>query len=51
MRMCEVLLMKELRQPLSEINDMSEKQVYEYITIIDELEKIKKEKMEAANNG
>jgi hypothetical protein len=51
MRMCEVLLMEELHQPLSEINNMSEKQVHEYIIIIDELGKIRKEKMEEQRNA
>jgi len=49
--MTEVLLMQELHLPLSEINDMSQQRVYEYIIILSELGKMRKEKMEAARNG
>lgn len=51
MRLCEVLIAQELHQPFSEINKLSEKRVYEYIVILDELGKIHKEKMDAIKNG
>lgn len=43
--------MQELHLPLSEINEMSEHRVQEYVIILAELEKMRKEKMEAAKNG
>lgn len=51
MRLTEILLMQELHLNISEIEQMSPERVYEYVIILSELGKIKKEKMEAARNG
>ena len=49
MRIMEFLLMKELHLSLSEINDMTSDRVGQYLTILDEMNIITKEKMDAIN--
>ena len=43
--------MEKLGLSLTEINNMSQQRVYEYVIILSELGKMEKEKMEAARNG
>lgn len=52
MRLTEVLLMQELGLSLTEINNMISNRVHEYVIILDEIGKMKQEKMnEAQRNG
>ena len=43
--------MQELNLPLSEINNMSQQRVYEYVIILSEIGKMRNDKIEAARNG
>lgn len=51
MRLTEILFMQELGLSLSDINSLSTQRVYEYVIILSEMGKMRKEKMEERRNA
>ena len=51
MRLTEIFLMQELGLSITDINGLSPHRVYEYVILLSEIGKIRKEKTEEKRNG